>query len=175
MSLPPLIATLGALTFSIISDAIAMTKPLVSLEGFYDLHLFPERDRFDYTVSETHKASQATHVIAICAMGLGFLVALGNVIRPGDSGNATGKRFTVLSTTLVGLGLASYIVAISTLIKIGIDYKHIADDIPIINPKAEMELGAIMDIMGLLSAMVAFGLVISAVVRSNRQGFLRLL
>jgi len=176
MSVPPLALTLGSLALSIISDGFAMSKPLVSLEGYYDLHLFPERDRFDYTVSETHKASQAMHVMAAIMLGLAFLMSLGNIffVSMEGSRNTGATRFTVLSTTLVGLGTACYIVAMSTLLKVGLDYKRIADDMPLPTPNAYMEIGATMDIVGLVSSIMAFILVTIAVVRTERQGFLRL-
>lgn len=176
MSLPPLIATFVTLTLSVISNSVAMTKPLVSLEGFYDLHLFPERDRFDYTVSETHKASQAMHIIAIVSLLMAFLFSLANVFVAfaGDVSSRASRKLAGLTTAVTALGMGSYLAAMVTLLKVAIDYKHIADDIPLPTPKVKMETGMIMDIVGLLSAVAAFMLVMLAVVRSDRQGYLRL-
>lgn len=179
MSVPPLAATLTTLLLAIISDGVAMTKPLASLEGFYELHLFPEKDRFDYTVSETHKASQWMHVIAFATLMLALIFTVINIFlsaqATGSDGNRYVRRFTMWSTTLVGLGTACYIAAVSMLIKVAADYKHIADDIPLPTPNAEMQTGGIMDLVGFMSAIAAFVLVMWAVVSTKRQGYMRLI
>ena len=54
--------------------------------------------------------------------------------------------------------MASYVAAVATLLKIALHYKHIADDLPIPTPNGKLESGAIMDIVGVLSVMAAFGL-----------------
>ena len=63
MSILPVGFTFATSVLAAISLCVAMTKPLVSLQGFYSLHLFPERDHFDYEVSTTHRASQILHVL----------------------------------------------------------------------------------------------------------------
>lgn len=179
MSIPPLAGTLTGLLLAAISDVVTMVKPLASLEGFYDLHLFPERDRFDYTVSETHRASQWMHVVAFVTLVLALIFMVINIFlsaqATGTDGNRYVRRFTMWSTMLVGLGTACYVAAVSTLIKTMVDYKHIADDIPLPTPKAYVEVGAIMDLVGFLAATAAFILVMWAVVSTERQGYVRLI
>jgi hypothetical protein len=177
MSLPPLVATFSTLVLSIIADGIAMSKPLVSLEGFYDLHLFPEKDRFDYTVSETHKASQAMHLVAIVSLMMALFLSVANafMVSAADATSRAAKRLTILTTAVTALGVGSYLIAMVTLLKVALDYKHIADDIPLPTPKVHIESGAIMDIVGVFAAMSSFMLVMWAVVRSDRQGYLRII
>ncbi|KAJ3225559.1 hypothetical protein HK099_006593 [Clydaea vesicula] len=49
--------TLFLLGLSVVLLFLAITQPLVSIAGYYDLHLFPDNDRFDCKVSDTHQAS----------------------------------------------------------------------------------------------------------------------
>lgn len=176
MSIPPLAATLGALSLAIISNGFAMAKPLISIEGFYDLHLFPERDHFDYTVSETHKASQAMHMISFFALTMAFLMSFGNIFYTSANNvrDRVPNRITIIATSMIGLGSVCYVAGIACLLKMAVDYKHIGDDLPLPTPDAHMKSGAIMDIVGVISSILAFIFVMLAVVRSERGGLLRL-
>jgi len=173
---PPLIFTLCAFVFALVSDGLAMTKPLASIEGFYDLHLFPERDRFDYRVSETHRACQFLHVTAFVVLFGAFVVSVVNVFYAslGYDGDRISKRMTMLCATFAGLAAACHFSGIATLVKVLIDYKHIADDLPV-TPKLQVEIGTIMDALGCCSSIFAFVLVLWTVVASDRQGHVRLL
>ena len=175
MSIPPVAATLGLLGLSIIADSLAMSKPLVSIAGYYDLHLFPENDHFDYRVSETHRASQAMHIISVILLSISFFMVLTAVIFSTRWSDRAQRDFTVVTTASVVGATATYITAIATLLKIALDYKHIGDDIPLPTPDGKLEIGGIMDIVGFFSTLSACILVLLATIRANREGYLRLI
>lgn len=174
MALPPAAASLSLLVLGMISDGLAMTRSLVSISGYYSLHLFPERDQFDYTVSEMHRTSQAMHVIAMILMGVASLMMISTLFFAGTWSERVIRDFTMLSTATVVSSAAVYIVGVSTLLKVALDYKHIIDDYPIPSPDVKMELGSIMDIVGIASVITATILVLVTVIKSNREGAVRL-
>ncbi len=173
--LPPLAATMFTMAMTIISISLAITKPLVSLSGYYDLHLFPEYDKIDYQVSTIHKISQWMHILALVFACISFVLLVVTMFFSGNFLDETQKDMTIISTVTTTVSAACYGVGISTLIKMAVDYKHMADDLPIPTPNAKIETGTIMDLVGVMSSLIAAVLVVTAVVKTSREGYIRLL
>jgi hypothetical protein len=161
---------LVASVLAVAGVATAISRPLGSLEGFYDLHLFPQRDRFDYEVSETHKFSQILHIFTLITMLVGLVFCVIDVILA--MGNrAASAASNKIAAAMIAMGTTSYIAAMMTLIKVMMDYAHIVDDLPV-HPKVDVREGFIMDIVGVLFAVFA---VIATVVKSrNNEGGIRI-
>jgi hypothetical protein len=166
------------LMFAFISNGVALKKPLAMLVGFYDLHLFPENDHFDYRVSEVHRASQILHVISFCMMGLALVLMLGSLLFFSKDRWETSvdKELDVVAVATSGLAAATYLAGIFCLVKIAIDYKHLADDLPIPTPDWKLGVGSIMDILGVISSLFAFILAMLAISgKGGDSGRVRLL
>lgn len=161
----PLILSFFIVIASLTCCGLSLTKPLLSLEGFYELHLFPQADRFDYQVSELHYASQILHILALMLMIATACLLILNIIAYYYANEwSLREKLLVITCILIGFGLASYIAAFATLAKVGIDYKRLADHIPLIHPKVAVELGGYMEIFGLVGCALAFMFVFAGTV-----------
>ncbi|KAJ3199891.1 hypothetical protein HK099_002967, partial [Clydaea vesicula] len=163
--------TLLLLGLSVISLVLAITQPLVSVAGYYDLHLFPDNDRFDYKVSNTHRASQAMHVLALVSLGTALLVLI--VSHFTSWPDSTFRKMSAIQRTATVFGTAFYLAGVATLLKIAMDYKHIADDLPVA-PNGSIEAGGILDIIGFASAFVSCMFVFFSTSRDNTDEYQRL-
>lgn len=174
MSLLPPVFSLLFMTVAIIGNSIAISLPLVSVSGIYDLHLFPSQDNIDYNVSETHLVSQWMHSFSLGLLLISFVLALISIFLGPTFSDKAQENFTIFSTVAISGAATCYVVAVATLLKIAADYKRIKDDFPLPTPEGKMEIGGIMDIVGVLFALVSAGLIISTSVKTTREGHVRL-
>lgn len=169
-----IISTMLTLGFSMASISVAIKKPLISLAGFYDLHLFPENDAIDYVVSETHHVSQIMHVVALMSMILSLGLLIFTFLMGTSIVDQSARRISKATTACIIFSSVSYFIAITTLLKVGLDYKKLGDDLPLV-PKTEMEVGGIMDILGLFTIMVSASVMMITMMNgSSRRGSVRL-
>jgi hypothetical protein len=165
-----------ALVGSIAGLSVAISKPLVSLAGFYDLHLFPENDQFDYRVSEIHRASQSLHIIALVLFVIALISLMSMFVFSAAFSDRANRDCNVLVAAATIAAAATYAAALATLLKMALDYKKLADDLPDLPfvPESKVEIGSIMDIVGFIFAITGAVAVMSGIFRTNSEGHIRL-
>jgi hypothetical protein len=166
-SLPSLVATCSLVFGSIICISFAVTKPLISIQGIYDLHLFPENDVIDYTVSEFHRISQFSHIAALSFFMMSMLVMMTLIILSNNVSESVKLDIIIVTIICITIACLAHITGLATLIKIGLDYKHLGDSLPLPSPNATIKAGAFMDLIGLLTSIAALVVIYVATISHN--------
>ncbi len=166
-SLAPSIQILTGCVTSVVALSIAVGAPLLRIGSVYDLHLFPRNDDIEYDTSETHRASQVTHCLAIGFFAIAMLLALGAVSVFANGSALQQRRVATLLAAFTSLGATAHIIALATLIKLAIDWKHRFERLPIPLPDVQVNFraGLYADFMGYI---ITFGTATVALVAAAR-------
>ncbi len=167
---------LGAIGLGFSSLIITMVEPLFRVANHYNVHLFPERDQLDYTVSHLHYISQNLHIAAAVFLGLAFICSFVETILEYLEINEN-RIIKIMETINVIIATGLYIGGTITLGKVGQRIKDKLDHLPVPIPDIDIKVcwGGIFDVVGMFSVLLAVILTITLLVKSQkRTGYIEL-
>ena len=152
---------------SVIVLSIAVSAPLLKLGNIYELHLFPRDDAIEYDTSKIHRTSQVTHCLAIVFFALAMLLSIGAASIFATRSALQQKRIATVFATFTALGTALHWIALATLIKMALDWKHKFERLPVPLPDVHVAFqgGLYADFLGF---MITFGTAIIALMSAFR-------
>lgn len=162
----------GAIGLAFSSLIITMVEPLFRVANHYNVHLFPDRDQIDYTISNLHYTSQNLHIAAAVFLGLAFMFSFAETVSEYLSINENKiTNFKIMETVNVVIGGCLYIAGTITLGKVGQCIKDKLDHLPIPIPDVDIKVcwGGIFDGIGMFSVLLAIILTITLIIKNQKR------
>lgn len=163
---------LGSIGLAFSSLIITMVEPLFRVANHYNVHLFPDRDQINYTVSNLHYTSQNLHIASAVFLGLAFIFSFSETVSEYlfiNKNKVTNLK--IMETVNVIIGGSLYISGTITLGKVGQRIKDKLDNLPIPIPNVDIKVcwGGIFDVVGMFSILLAIILTVTLIVKNQKR------
>jgi len=146
---------------------------MATVNGRYDLHLWPSRDAIHYAPSDLHRHCQNLHVATAVTLGFALLLTALQVSSRNAMPTTVAGRFRVASEVTILVAGALYLASLSTLAALVSNLEKDVDRVPIPLPDVGVRAasGAYLDASGFFAATVGSVVSLYGLITSGRDGY----